>query len=369
MYPVSVVELCNLIKDIIYDIDYNKYGYLSDHRPNGTSIYNKGIHVCDAVTLNVLSKHYICFMSGLTLDGKSCTEPDSNNWKVELKSQYGFENSHLVKISHDERERLISEYVKKLFTTNSKIVIGLQEISDSQCESFMSHLPKNIIIMRTTLKNPGENNLSGAIIFNSDFYSIKRNTDVIKYSENNNNNYIFFATFSNKETKQDFIFVNTHVSYGKASQLVTFLLDRTKIDPTIPVIFVGDTNCACKPQNIGCPTLVENFNENDFGFCVPKYKGVISWTNMNIRKNVMSTDDIDWLWHNYNKDLSDNEKIKRKELINKQCDAFDVVGIVYNQCVIKHDILFKDLDLLIDDFTCTNSKSFPYNDNNTSFFC
>lgn len=355
MHPISATGLSNFINSVVDDIDCDKYGYLSDHRPNGTSIYIDDIHICDAVTLNVLSKHYICYMSGITLDGKSCTEPNSDSWKVELKLQYGFENSPLVKISHDERERLISKYIEKLFKNYDKIVIGVQELSDSQYDCLIDHLPRNVIIERTTLKTPGQNNLSGAIIFNSTMYVMRGPTDIVKYGDNNNNNYIFFATLQNKETKKDFIFVNTHVPYGKAAYLGSFLLNRIKIESSTPVIFVGDTNCASKPQNIGCPTLVENFNDNNFGFCPPTYNGVISWTNMNIRKNVMSTYDIDWLWDNRNKKISTDDQIKYKELINKQCDAFDVIGIVYNHYVTKQNILFKEIDLFVDDFVIKDS--------------
>ncbi len=158
-------------------------------------------------------------MSGITLEGKSCIEPDDNNWKVDIKSQYGFENSPLAKINHDTREQLIAEYIKKQYAINNKIIFGLQEISDSQYEIIVNILPKTLLIERTTLKQPGDNKIAGVIIYDSNVYLMEQNLKVVKYGEKNNNNYIYFATFNNLESIQNFIYVNTHAQFGNAQIL------------------------------------------------------------------------------------------------------------------------------------------------------
>jgi hypothetical protein len=351
MHPYSASELRECVKNITFDIDPNKYIFLSDHRPTGASIFIKNNHICDLVSLNVLSKQYICFLSGVTLEGKSCTEANTDNWKVDLKLQYGVESSPLVKLDHIDREIKISHYIKKLCDSNPNIVFGLQEVTDSQYTTLRNELSDSIIMLRTELKKQGENHLSGVIAFNSDVYTLKHDMIVIKCSDTNNNNYISHVTLYNKKTTQNFILVNTHVQYGKASSLSTYLLEMRK-NSTNPIFFIGDSNCSGKIKNI-CeyPTLTDNFNEIDFGFNVPMYNGTVSWTNINIRKNVMNSNDIDWLWNNRNKILSDDEKNKQTDLINRQCDIFDVIGIVYNMND-KSDVIFKEIELFIDSFKC-----------------
>ena len=225
--------------------------------------------------------------------------------------------------------------------SNEDCIFGLQEVSAVQYDSLIRHLPEHIKLIKTPFSN-----VSSVVIgYNTHLFDVKE----VKSSpfSASDGNAIQSCRFVHLVTKYEYVFVNMHCPWKQGSVLKDYLLNTS--DQL--TIFVGDSNYASKPQiDYDQPVLVECFGNSKYGFIVPRKDRKVTWTNLNIRKNVMTSEDINWLYDHTDTTLEDLQK--RKLLEQKQYDAFDVIGVQFNWPYPRFTFGYENVDCLHGQFKC-----------------
>ena len=356
--PVSAQELSDIVSQVKLDnTNQNEFNFLSDHRPNGADVFFKDIRLCSALTLNVLSPDCFKYNTGFHLNGKPFAEPFAEQCWMKMWNQFGHHESPLAQIDHEIRLQLISDYILLMVSNYHELVFGLQEVDDKQFNLLRKKLPENFTLLRTSfLSKDGKNHFSGVIGFDSNKFTLEK---YIEERYQKSGYFIQSVFLKRNDNEQEFFFVNTHVPW-KGADILKNSLYYCSNDQNIfvPVIFVGDTNYASKQQIYDdMPMIKKSFENEKFGFAVPKDKeGMPTWTNVNLRQNVMTEDERKWLWEAVDgkdrRKLTEAEVAKRNELENRQCDAFDIIGIVFNDKILSKDISFQNIDMFYNSFKC-----------------
>jgi len=142
------------------------------------------------------------------------------------------------------------------------------------------------------------------------------------------------------------VFVNMHCPWKQGP----FLKEQLLSTSDHITIFVGDSNYASKNQIDDQPVLLDCFANPKYGFIIPRQKdGVneVTWTNVNIRKNCMSSGDIDWLY-----DHNQENIMKSKFLELKQYDVFDIIAVQFSWSYPRFNFAYTNVDCLYEDFKC-----------------
>src|SRR3972149_8198532 len=159
-------------------------------------------------------------------------------------------------------------------------------------------------------------------------------------------NYIRYAAFepihSFADSDKRICFVNTHCPWKRGPFLVETLNKLSEAEQL--VVCVGDTNYASKKQvSDEEPFLQDVFESDDYGFVIPLGdNNATTWTNVNIRKNVLTAAEIEELEETVGRvhhSVLPTERLKQAlELERKQLDAFDVIAVRYNKTFPKGSI-------------------------------
>src|SRR3989304_7161982 len=205
---VKASELSKAISEDVpaLDVPMTEYNWLSDHRPHCTKLVETDENpIATIATVNLLSRHYMKYNTGRTLTGEAYSKPWKKDSWLDIKNQFGHHNSPLAKLSQEEREKKIADWLFDWIIKHPDTIIGLQEVSTEQYECLIKQLPPDFELGGGTGKS------CGLIGYSKHYFRLISAGDQM-YEKTDN--YIRYAVFepihSFADSDKRICFVNKH---------------------------------------------------------------------------------------------------------------------------------------------------------------